>query len=63
MRRSPILADHIRETELIALFGGARLVKTLAGKLETCGGTEQDQQAAREWAKLFLTPTPGNTPS
>lgn len=34
MKRSPILADHIREAELIAIFGGARLVRTLAGSAE-----------------------------
>ncbi|MDB6112776.1 MAG: hypothetical protein JWR69_4526, partial [Pedosphaera sp.] len=58
----PILADYIRESELIAIFGGARLVKTLAGKFEIRGGAEADKQAAQEWMKIFLTPTPGNTP-
>ncbi|MDB6112701.1 MAG: hypothetical protein JWR69_4451 [Pedosphaera sp.] len=59
MKRSPILADHVRESELIAIFGEARLVRTLLGKVEIRGGTEPEQQAAREWMELFLSPHTG----
>lgn len=56
MKRSPFLADNVRECEVIAIFGEARIVRTLAGKFELRGGTEADQQAAQKWAKMFLTP-------
>ena len=39
--------------ETIAIFGAARLVKKLDGKIELFGGTEDDHAAAREWCSLF----------
>ena len=44
--------DH----ELMASFGAARLVRTLAGRLELQGGTEADREDARCWVQTFLTP-------
>ena len=39
--------------ETIAIFGAARLVKKLDGKIELIGGTADDHAAAREWCALF----------
>jgi hypothetical protein len=43
-----------QEEETIASFGGAQIVKTLDGRLELVGGSPEDQQAARTWARQFL---------
>lgn len=52
-----------RREQVIACFGEARLVKTLAGKLEIRGGSKADQDEARQWARRFLTPArPGTAP-
>jgi hypothetical protein len=40
--------------EIIACFGGARLVKRLNGKYELIGGSHDDRIAAREWISLFF---------
>ena len=42
------------EGETIAVFGGARLVKKLDGKIELLGGSAEDRAAAREWCSLFM---------
>ena len=42
------------EGETIAVFGDARLVKKLDGKIELIGGSRGDRAAAREWCSLFL---------
>ena len=42
------------EGETIAVFGDARLVKKLSGKIELLGGSPEDRRAAREWCSLFL---------
>lgn len=42
------------EGETIAVFGDARLVKKLDGKLELRGGSPGDRSAAKEWCSLFL---------
>lgn len=41
------------EAELVATFGGARLVKNLDGRHELVGGTASDHAAAGEWISLF----------
>jgi hypothetical protein len=50
-RLLPSEAEH----ELIASFGAARLVKTLAGKLELRGGTKEEREQAWEWVQTFLS--------
>ena len=42
------------EGEALAVFGDARLVKKLDGKIELRGGSPDDRRAAREWCSLFL---------
>jgi hypothetical protein len=42
------------EAETIAVFGDAKLVKTLNRKYELRGGSRQDRIAAREWISLFF---------
>jgi hypothetical protein len=53
--RNRLLASE-NDNELIASFGAARLVRTLAGQLEIQGGTEADRAEARCWVRTFLTP-------
>lgn len=43
-----------RDGETIAVFGAARLVKHLDGKIQLIGGTPEDRRAAREWCSMFL---------
>jgi len=40
--------------EIIALFGEAKLVKTLDCKYELRGGSKHDRLAAREWISMFF---------
>lgn len=54
MKRSPILADHIRQFEIIAGRGDARLVKWLDGTVEIRGGSEDDRKKLRAWVDRFL---------
>ena len=42
------------EGETLAVFGDARLVKYLDGKIELRGGSLDDRRAAREWCSMFL---------
>ncbi len=42
------------DSECIAQFGQARLVKRADGRYELRGGTPDDHAEAREWASLFL---------
>jgi len=55
MRLSQIPAYfRLREGELLAGFGQARLIRHLDGRYELRGGTNSDRQAAREWCSLFM---------
>ena len=52
LNRLHLIAQN--ESELIAQFGEARLVKHLDGRVKLIGGTEQDRGEAREWCSMFL---------
>jgi hypothetical protein len=54
MRRRSQFHDQRNESEVIATFGGAQLVKHLNGRFELRGGSVEDQRAAREWANTFM---------
>jgi len=41
------------EGEVIASWGGAKLIKYLDGKMELKGGSKEDHADAREWISLF----------
>ena len=41
------------ETELIAIFGSARLVRKTDGRHELVGGTADELVDAREWCSLY----------
>jgi hypothetical protein len=41
------------EGEVIAVWGEAKLVKRLDGKLELKGGSKEERGEAREWLSLF----------
>jgi hypothetical protein len=42
------------EAEVLAVFGDAKLMKHMNGKVELRGGTAEDQRAAREWVEKFM---------
>ena len=42
------------QTEVVATFGQAKLMKNLDGKLELIGGSKDDRLAAHEWISLFM---------
>ena len=49
------LAELLRpREETIAVFGMARLIKHLDGRIECRGGSTADRRAAREWCSYFL---------
>ena len=39
---------------MLAIFGQARLIRKLDGRLELRGGSEKDRAAAREWMHTFM---------
>ena len=42
-----------KETEVVATFGQAQVVKYPDGRLEIHGGTENDKAQAHDWIKRF----------
>jgi hypothetical protein len=42
------------EGQLIAAFGGARLIRSWSGTYKLRGGTKEDHGHALEWISLFL---------
>ena len=53
MRSRNQFPDFKDEGEVIASWGGAKLVKYLDGKLELKGGSKEDHGEAREWLSIF----------
>jgi hypothetical protein len=53
MRIRNLFPDFKDEVEVIAVWGGAKLVKYLDGKLELRGGSKEDHADAREWISMF----------
>ena len=54
MNLKTICQQNKDEGEVLAYFGGARLVKKLDGRLELVGGDRGDRTAAREWISMFF---------
>ena len=50
MRFFPEFKD---EGEVVASWGGAKLIRYLDGKLELKGGSKADRGEAREWISMF----------
>jgi hypothetical protein len=48
------LTRFIDKGEVIAIFGGAELIRYLDGRLELRGGSNGDRIVAREWLSLFM---------
>jgi hypothetical protein len=44
--------------EVVAGFGGARIIQQPDGRLEIQGETEEERAEAHQWMKLFLTQGP-----
>lgn len=53
MKRFELPILH-QDSELIATFGQAKLVKQKNGRFELRGGLPDDRFEAHEWASLFL---------
>ena len=53
MKNGHLFTERADSGEVIASWGGAKLVKYLDGKLELKGGSKEDQAEAREWMSLF----------
>lgn len=51
-RRTYPEAPALEQT--LAVFGNARLVKKLDGKLEIRGGSECERSEAQRWVEMFL---------
>jgi len=56
------------KTQMIAVFGSARLLQNQDGRYELVGGTAHDHAEAREWCALFapevvFAPTFRRTPT
>ena len=51
--------ERLPETEVLASFGEASIVKHLNGKLEITGGTAQERAEASQWMRQFLQRGPG----
>jgi len=54
MKLNPLAWFKRAEGETLAVFGKARLIKQLTGRIELVGGTADDRTAAKEWASFFL---------
>jgi hypothetical protein len=54
MRFKNFFPEFKREGEVIAIFGQARLVKTVDFKYELRGGSDEDRAEAREWISMFM---------
>jgi hypothetical protein len=54
MTLNPLAWFKRDEGETLAIFGEARLIRQLTGRIELIGGTADDRTAAKEWSSLFL---------
>jgi len=54
MKNAQLLPDQADSGEVIALFGDAKLVKTIDSKYELRGGSKGDRTTAQEWVSLFM---------
>jgi hypothetical protein len=50
------LYSHVtgNTAEIIAIFGQAKLVKSVDGKYQLEGGLPEDRTQAKEWISLFM---------
>ena len=42
------------DSEVIACFGAAKLIRHLDGRIELQGGSQSDETTAKEWISLFM---------
>ena len=54
MKNGQLLSERPDGGEVIALFGDAKLVKTIDSKYELRGGSKGDRTAAQEWISMFM---------
>jgi hypothetical protein len=56
MRLKHLWLQQETEQQVLAIFGEARLVRTLDGRLELRGGSHRDREEAQEWIERFMRP-------
>jgi hypothetical protein len=54
MKNAHLFPEEADSGEVIALFGDAKLVKTIDSKYELRGGSKGDHIAAQEWVSKFM---------
>ena len=54
MKNGHLFSEQADTGEVIALFGDAKLVKTIDSKYELRGGSKGDRIAAQEWVSMFM---------
>jgi hypothetical protein len=54
MKLKHLFPELHQNGQLIAAFGRAQLVKTVAGQYELRGGSSEEQAQAKEWISLFM---------
>jgi hypothetical protein len=54
MKNAHLFPEQADRGEVIALFGDAKLVKTIDSKYELRGGSKGDRTAAQEWISMFM---------
>jgi hypothetical protein len=54
IRRTRNFIFQFNNFEVIASWGGAKLVKYLDGRVELKGGSKEDQMEAKEWISMFM---------
>jgi len=54
MKITQLIPKLMGRDEIIAFFGGAKLVKTIDCKYELRGGSAADRAEAQEWISLFF---------
>jgi hypothetical protein len=56
MRLKHLWPQEETEHQVLAIFGEARLVRTLDGQLELRGGSDQNREDAQRWIERFMRP-------
>jgi hypothetical protein len=54
MKNGHLFSERTDSGKVIALFGDAKLVKTINSKYELRGGSKEDRTAAQEWVSMFM---------
>ena len=56
MRLKHLWLQQETEHQVLAIFGDARLVRKLDGRMELRGGSDRDREEAQQWIERFMRP-------